>query len=160
MYELAVGRPKIEKRIFMKRHPVLLLSGMTLLAAVVYSGCTRSETSKVGEHLIAHGHYLVYRVAMCIDCHSPRDATGAFISGKDLTGAALGFKPVAPMPWIPAAPGISGLPGGYTEETLAHYLMTGVRPHGLPPTLPPMPPYRMNQRDAKAIAAYLASLSP
>jgi len=137
-----------------------VLLGIPLLAAIGWSGCAKSESSQVADDLIAHGHYLVHRVAMCVDCHSPRDASGAFVPGKDLTGAALGFKPVVPMPWVPGAPGISGLPAGYTEETLAHYLMTGVRPHGLAPTLPPMPPYRMNQRDARAIAAYLASLAP
>lgn len=124
-----------------------------------WSGCSRSTASKVDEELIAHGEYLVHRVAMCIDCHSPRDPNGAFIAGKELKGADLGFKPLVPMPWMGVAPGLSGLPAGYTRETLVHYLMTGVRPHGLPATLPPMPPYRMNQRDARAIAAYLASLA-
>lgn len=122
-------------------------------------GCTRTDAFKADDDLLAHGQYLVHQVAMCADCHSPRDATGAFVSGKELTGAPLGFQPVVPMPWTPIAPGIAGLPEGYTEETMVRYLMTGARPGGLPPTLPPMPPYRMNQHDAEAVAAYLVSLA-
>ena len=38
------------------------------------------------------------------------------------------------------------------------FLMTGERPNGLPPTFPPMPPYRMNVEDAQAVVAYLRTL--
>lgn len=135
----------------------LLLLAIPLLSISLLGGCKNGETADAS--LVAHGQYIVHQVAMCIDCHSPRDPSGAFISGKDLAGAPLGFKPLFPMPWNPTAPGISGLPAGYTEETLAHYLATGTRPNNLPPTLPPMPSYRMSDRDAKAVAAYLASLA-
>jgi hypothetical protein len=62
------------------------------------------------------------------------------------------------MPWAGAAPRIAGLPAGYSAEDLVHFLMTGERPHGLPPPLPPMPPYRMNREDAEAAVAFIQSL--
>ncbi len=144
----------------MKKLVLVSLSLSLVLAVLAGSGCSRKAEAREDGDLLVHGHYLVHRVAMCIDCHSPRDASGAFVPGRDLSGSPLGFGPLAPMPWMAAAPAIAGLPHGYTEESLAHYLMTGTRPHGLAPTLPPMPPYRMNARDAKAVAAYLASLKP
>ena len=107
---------------------------------------------------IERGRYIVHHVALCIDCHSPRDEKGEFVGGKHLTGAPLGFKPLAPMPWMPLAPGLAGLPEGYKREDLVHYLMTGQRPNGTT-TLPPMPGYRFNRGDAEATAAYLESLA-
>ena len=40
---------------------------------------------------------------------------------------------------------------------LAHFLETGVRPNGSSPR-PPMPAYRMQPGDARAVAAYIRSL--
>lgn len=144
----------------MKKYSFALLGPMFLLSALVvgWSGCTKGPAPQSSELLIAHGRYLVHSVGMCVDCHSPRGATGAFVSGKDLMGAPIDFKPLQPMPWMPTAPRLAGLPPGYTKEHLVQYLMTGARPQGLPPTLPPMPAFRMNQADAEAIATYLASL--
>jgi hypothetical protein len=59
---------------------------------------------------------------------------------------------------MPAAPRIAGLPSGYTSENLVHFLMTDERPNGMPPVLPPMPPYRMTREDAEATVAYIRTL--
>jgi Cytochrome c len=106
---------------------------------------------------IERGKYIVHRMALCIDCHSPRDEKGQFVEGKHLTGATLGFKPTVPMPWMPVAPNLAGLPEGYKREDMIQFLMTGKRPTGAP-ILPPMPEYRLNREDAEATAAYLESL--
>jgi hypothetical protein len=111
----------------------------------------------VADARIERGKYIVHRMALCIDCHSPRDEKGGFVEGKHLTGATLGFKPMVPMPWVPVAPGLAGLPEGYKREDMIQYLMTGKRPNGSP-TLPPMPEYRLNREDAEATTAYLESL--
>jgi len=66
--------------------------------------------------------------------------------------------PTVPMPWAGAAPRIAGLPAGYSHDDMVHFLMTGERPHGLPPPMPPMPAYRMNRDDAEATVAYVQSL--
>lgn len=109
--------------------------------------------------LIARGRYLVEKVAMCADCHSPRGEKGMFIPGKEYTGSPLGFAPTVPMPaWADHAPHIAGLPG-YTTEQAIQFFMTGKRPSGVP-VRPPMPEFRLNRADAEAMVAYLKSIKP
>ena len=107
---------------------------------------------------LARGKYLVERVGLCVDCHSPRDEKGEFLRGEWLRGAPIGFKPLHDMPqWGEVAPPLAGLPAGYSEAQLAHFLETGMRPDGSL-ARPPMPPYRFERADAEAAAAYLHSL--
>ena len=119
---------------------------------------SESKAADANTARIERGRYLVHHVALCIDCHSPRDEKGQFLAGKHLTGAALGFAATVPMPWAPAAPGIAGLEN-FTPEQAVKFLMTGERPSGVP-VLPPMPAYRMGQAEAEAVVAYLKSLPP
>ncbi len=126
-----------------------------LLGAVLGS---ESKAAEANSAQIERGRYLVHGVALCIDCHSPRDEKGQFLAGKHLTGAALGFAATVPMPWAPAAPGIAGLEN-FTPEQAVKFLMTGERPSRVP-VLPPMPAYRMGQEEAEAVVAYLKSLPP
>lgn len=148
------SRP-IVSRILLAVVTFALLAGASACARVAAG--TESNPSRAAQ--IEHGRYLVHDLGMCIDCHSPRNEKGEFLPGKHLTGAVLGFAPKVPMPWMPAAPSIAGLPAGYSEGELVHFLMSGERPRNLPPTLPPMPPYRLNKADAQAVAAYLKSLA-
>lgn len=109
--------------------------------------------------LVKRGEYIVHQVGMCVDCHSPRGEGGDFIKDKHLTGSPIPFAPSVPMPaWATAAPPIAGMPASWSEEATVHFLMTGVRPNNLPPTRPPMPPYRLSKADADAVVAYLQSL--
>ena len=105
------------------------------------------------------GRYLVRGVAMCNDCHTPRDEKGEFDLRRELHGAALTFEPAVEMPWAPAAPPIAGLPKGWGEAALVKLLATGQGPEGHPLS-PPMPQYRMSREDAEAVVAYIRSLSP
>lgn len=104
---------------------------------------------------IARGKYLVQNVAMCGDCHTPRDEKGNPLPGKELAGSPLAFKPLAPMPWASVAPAIAGLPG-FKEDELVKFLMTG-KLQGASPR-PPMPEYHLSSADARAVVAYLRSL--
>jgi mono/diheme cytochrome c family protein len=135
----------------------VLGAGFLVLTAFANLGASASA-SALERTRIERGRYLVNNVAMCADCHSPRGPEGRFLEGKDLTGSALGFTPTVPMPWAPYAPGIAGLPAGYSAEDTVKFLMTGERTGGRPATLPPMPPYRFEREDAEAITAYLRSL--
>lgn len=109
--------------------------------------------------LVARGKYLVDKVAMCGDCHSPRDEKGEFIPARLLQGTALDFQPTHPVPgWAAASPPIAGL-DGWTSAEAVRFLMTGVRRDGKP-AAPPMPQYRLSRRDAEAVTAYLKSLAP
>jgi len=108
---------------------------------------------------VARGRYLVESVAMCGDCHSPRDGKGEFIQAQWMQGAPLEFKPTVPMPvWVDTAPNIAGL-SGWEKDAAIKFLMTGVGRNGLP-VRPPMPQYRFNVQDAQAIVAYLRALAP
>jgi mono/diheme cytochrome c family protein len=109
--------------------------------------------------LLAHGKYIVDRVGMCADCHTPKDATGQPIKGEELHGAHLPFTPDNPIPgWTNQSIKIAGMPAGYTETQLVTFLETGrTRAGGM--ANPPMPPYRLNEHDARAVAAYLRSIN-
>lgn len=143
----------------------LLLGSLALLFALtilLIGGFQPAKAASAQPNLdtdqVERGRYLAHRVGMCIDCHSPRGPDGQFIEDRHLTGAPLPFVATVPMPWAPVAPNLAGLPVNYTRESLIHFLMTGERPHGLPPPLPPMPPVRLNEEDASALAVYLESL--
>ena len=75
-----------------------------------------------------------------------------------LRGAPIPVEsPLAGQKWAFTAPPIAGLPGGWSEADMVRLLTTGVDLNGYTPQ-PPMPPFRMNDDDARAVAAYLASL--
>jgi len=132
----------------------VLLAG---IAAVLLSACAPQAAPPPTEaELIARGEYLVVGVAGCNDCHTPMTQTGPDMT-HSLQGADIIFAPAIPMPWAPHAPQIAGIPTGFTEEQFVHFLQTGERPSGVPP-LPPMPPYRFNEADARAVAAYIKSM--
>lgn len=108
---------------------------------------------------LERGKYLVESVGMCADCHSPRDQKGQYIKEKWLSGSTLAFKPTVPMPvWAPTAPSLRSLPN-YTDEQAVKLLTTGVSRTGNP-LRPPMPEFRFNEEDAKAVIAYLRSFKP
>ncbi|CAB3753629.1 c-type cytochrome [Paraburkholderia solisilvae] len=108
--------------------------------------------------LIAQGNYIVHRVGMCVDCHTRKDAHGMPIASEDLQGADLPFTPDHPVPgWVGRSVKIAGLPAGYTEAQLVTFLETGRTASG-GTAHPPMPDYRLDEHDARAVAAYLHSL--
>ena len=108
---------------------------------------------------VAKGQYIVEHVAMCVDCHSPRDEKGEFDKARWLGGSMLDFQPSNPMPvWADYAPPLAGLQGWKNEQVI-QLLRTGLT-HDGKPVRPPMPPYRMTREDAAAVVAYLRSLKP
>lgn len=106
---------------------------------------------------VQRGRYIVDHIGMCNDCHTPRTEKGELIVAQTLHGSTLGFQPLHPMPWAPAAPRIAGLPEKWTLQQTATFLHTGKRPNGSNP-LPPMPEYRLDTNDAWSVALYLKSL--
>ena len=111
-----------------------------------------------GQGDVQQGRYLTTRVAMCVMCHSPRDRTGKLLEDRLFRGAPMPVRsPFPAQQWAFTAPSIAGLPGGWTEDDMVRLLTTGRRPDGTQP-LYPMPPFRMTESDAKAVAAFLRSL--
>lgn len=132
-----------------------LVTTVTLVAIAAISALTVRAGSPTQDRRpdAARGRYLVERVAMCQDCHSPRDERGAFAPERWLMGAPLPFAPTVPMPWAPVSKPIAGLPGLDDAQAL-HFLTTGALPGDRRP-LPPMPDYRFSVDDARDVIAYL-----
>jgi mono/diheme cytochrome c family protein len=107
--------------------------------------------------LVERGDYLTHHVAMCVECHSPRDRRGVILREQEFRGAPNPF--VSPFPgvrWAVRSVNLRGL-GGLPEEAVIRLLTTGIGRDGSPPD-PPMPEFRMSRADAEAIVAYLRSL--
>lgn len=129
-------------------------------AAVLAATSLRSSAATPAGNaaLVARGKYLVTRVSMCGDCHTPRSPTGELDQQHWLQGNTLTFKPTVPVPgWAAVAPDIAGLPKGWSRADTVKFLQTGTMPQGAHAN-PPMLQLRLSHRDAVAIAAYLASL--
>lgn len=108
--------------------------------------------------LVSQGKYIVEDLAMCVECHTPRDENGNLIRDEYLNGAPVPVKapPYPQINWAVKAPAIAGLIG-YTDDQGVRLLTSGVTRDGRVPN-PPMPPFRMSVQDAKAVVAYLKSL--
>ena len=120
-------------------------------AAANESGNTTSE--------VARGKYLVEDVAMCGQCHTPRDSGGNVDRSRWLQGAPVPWMPSeARTAWPMSAPRIGGNPPA-TDAEMVKLLTTGIWTTGKPLRFPMMP-FRMSEVDAKAVVAYLKSLTP
>lgn len=107
---------------------------------------------------IEHGRYLVHQVAMCVECHSPRDKEGHIIEDQRFLGAPL---PVQPPSWVndwaTRAPRNRGLPG-YDDAQALRLLMEGAIGRDGKQLRPPMPRFRMSRQDAADVIAYMRSM--
>jgi mono/diheme cytochrome c family protein len=126
-------------------------------AALVLGACSQQAAAPLtGEALVARGDYLVNGVVLCGDCHTPiieGGQPGQYDEARRLHGAPVAVPP----PLANYAPTLAGGPANYTQEQFISFLQTGVRPDGSHPR-PPMPPYRLNEEDARAVDAYIRSL--
>ena len=103
---------------------------------------------------VAHGRYIVERVAMCGECHSSRDQAGVIIPESRLQGGSLPVR----MPWSAdppvQVPRIAGLPGYSDVEALRLLTEGAVRRNGIQARAP-MPRFRMTPDDAADVIAFL-----
>ena len=106
---------------------------------------------------IERGKYIVEKVAMCPQCHTPRLSDGRLDPNRPLDGASEFFQPPSPDPnWPLQAPRIGGnLPA--SDQDMVKLLITGIWTDGKPLRLPMMP-FRMDEADAQAVVAYLKSV--
>jgi mono/diheme cytochrome c family protein len=147
----------MSERKFM-RHVIVVVAVAFLSIVPIVAG-QKGKPTAASVKTAARGKYLVERIGMCGDCHTPRNEKGEFIIEQSLQGTMLSFKPIVPMPvWAEKSTSIAGLPG-WEKDAAIKFLMTGIAYNGLP-ARPPMPQYRFNQPDAEAIVAYLKSLAP
>jgi mono/diheme cytochrome c family protein len=106
---------------------------------------------------IAHGRYLAEHVAMCIECHSGRDAQGNILESELFLGGPIPVAPPWPNDWANRAPRNKGLPG-YTDEQALRLLTEGAIGRDGKQLRPPMPRFRMTTQDAADVIAFLRSL--
>ena len=108
---------------------------------------------------INRGRYIVEDVAVCSQCHTPRNSAGDLERDQWLEGAPVWLVPARPIAdWPTQAPRIAGSSGGSDAEII-RLLTTGVWRDGKR-LRPPMPQFRMSREDAESVVAYLRSLTP
>jgi mono/diheme cytochrome c family protein len=141
-----------------RRKQVVICAAVAVGAAFSASLLSSREKPAVPQQgTVEHGRYLVEDVAMCEECHTPRDAEGNLDESRRLQGAQIWIMPVHSNPnWANNAPPLAGF-GGYTDEQGEDILERGVGPNG-ETIRQPMHIYHMNHADAQAIIAYLRSL--
>lgn len=138
--------------------PLLLLGfGSLLVQTDSTSTPDQPAQRQFSQEKIERGAYLVENVAMCVQCHTPRNRQGVLDRAHLLEGAPMPVdSPYPNQQFAFHAPTLAGLPG-WTVEDAVSFLQTGKRLGGMTPR-PPMPPFRMNRDDAEAVVAYLKSL--
>lgn len=108
---------------------------------------------------VARGKYLVEGVAMCGQCHTPRDGNGNPDQRRWLQGAPIRWlSPDNDPNWPLSAPRIGGTPPA-NDADMVKLLTTGIWTTG-ERLRAPMPQFRMERSDAEAMVAYLKSLTP
>jgi mono/diheme cytochrome c family protein len=130
---------------------VLLAAGLLLVIHEVSPAAESTDSMMRGKYIVDH-------VAMCVECHTPRNDKGQLLSGQYLKGAPIPLSPppYPNMKWAIKAPGIVGLTG-YTEQQGIRLLTDGIAADGRVPD-PPMPRFRLTRSDAEAVVRYLKSL--
>ena len=118
---------------------------------------TTSRTESAQESSAQRGKYIVEGVARCGQCHTPRDDNGNPDASHWLQGAPVWLKSAeASQNWPLVAPRIAGtLPA--SDADMVTLLTTGIWSDGKY-LRPPMPQFRLNQEDAKAVVTYLKSI--
>jgi mono/diheme cytochrome c family protein len=131
---------------------ILLGVGFLLLIQKALHAASESGDS------VTRGKYIVDHVAMCVECHTPRNDKGEIVSAEYLKGAPVPVNrpPYPNMKWAIKAPGIVGLTG-YTKQQGIRLLTEGITSDGRIPN-PPMPQFRLTRSDAEAVVDYLKSL--
>jgi mono/diheme cytochrome c family protein len=108
---------------------------------------------------VARGKYLVEGVAMCGECHTPRERNGNPDRTRWLQGGPVPYLPAKPdMDWPINVPRIGGTPPA-SDADMIKLLTTGIWTTGNRLRLP-MPQFRMDRSDAEAVVAYLKSVNP
>ena len=136
----------------------LLSDGVTL--AFAQNNARQRQSEKTGAAPdVVRGRYIVEGVAMCGQCHTPRDSNGNPERTRWLQGAPVPWLPAQPdSNWPLSAPRIGGTPPA-SDADMVKLLTTGIWTTGNPLRLP-MPQFRMDRSDAEAVVAYLKSLTP
>jgi len=147
----------MSSRIFTAAIMLALMAGVAPLA-LAQTG--KEKTGKNGTASeVARGKYLVESVAMCGQCHTPRDSNGNLDRSRWLQGSPVPYLSATQDPnWPINAPRIGGTPPA-SDADMVKLLTSGVWTTGKQ-LRQPMPQFRMERGDAEAVVAYLKTLTP
>ena len=149
-------RSSRQKAVFCSAIAFVLVS-CTLAFAQSLKAQQNSKATSGGA--VARGKYIVENVAICAQCHTPRDYDGNPDRSHWLQGSSVPFNPVKADPnWPLSAPRIGGTPLPASDGDMVKLLTTGIWTNG-EHLRPPMPQFRLTQDDAEAVVAYLKSLN-
>src|SRR5271155_75128 len=138
---------------------LLFVIGISCISFTQEAQRPASKIANQSAASVARGKYIVEGIAVCSQCHTPRDSNGDPDRAHWLEGGALWLNPAQPVEnWPLQVPRIAGNPPG-TDAEMVKLLTTGIWRDGKP-LRPPMPQFRMTEPDAEAVVAYLKSLEP
>jgi mono/diheme cytochrome c family protein len=140
---------------------LILLAGAAMAwrtpARAAQTAPTRQATGSIQGN-VEHGRYIVHDVAMCVECHSPRDAQGNIVAGQEFYGAPVPVgAPSWASDWALVAPRNRNLPG-YDDQQAMRLLTEGAIGRDGKQLRPPMPRFHMTKQDAADVIAYLRSV--
>ena len=136
----------------------------TLLLAAMLVGSAASAMAQGAA--VERGRYLVTTIMACGNCHTPKDAQGRPIAGRELSGGGVGFD-IPPFAGVAAniTPDRETGIGDWSEAEIKRALTHGERPaHGAMAGKPLAAPMAANffkailPADLDAIVAYLRSV--
>lgn len=111
---------------------VALLSGESTLTRAQNPN-PEHQGKKTNGGSVARGKYVVEGVAMCGQCHTPRDSSGNSERSRWLAGAPVPWLPAKPeSDWPSNAPRIGGTPLPASDADMIKLLTTGVWTTGSP----------------------------
>jgi len=141
-----------------KRKTIAVLGPLVALAAAFSTRSTAQQaTASADPALIERGRYITHDLAMCVQCHTPRDEAGSLLRDHEFQGAPVpAVNTIRGVAWALRAPNIAGLVGFTDEQEIQ--LLTRGHADGRPAPKPPMPPFRMTEEDARAVVAYLRTV--
>jgi mono/diheme cytochrome c family protein len=136
-----------------------LISGSIAIAQAQDNSAGQSKAAGAAGD-VARGKYLVEGVAMCGQCHTPRDSQGNPDRTHWLQGGPVPYQSSTPASdWPQMVPRIGGTPPA-PDADMVKLLTTGVWTATGTNLRLPMPQFRMTVADAQAVLAYLKSLAP
>jgi mono/diheme cytochrome c family protein len=140
---------------------MVLLAGVALAQSTTPQAGRGSPTAPAVQSTtggsVDHGRYIVHEIAMCGQCHSPRDEHGNLLASREFDGGPVPFRPPWPNDWAIYAPRNKGLPG-YDDAQAIRLLTEGAIGRDGRQLKLPMPRFHMSKQDAADVIAYMRSL--
>jgi len=149
------------------RNPISLAPfTRTLLVAAALAGQVAAAQAQGSP--LERGRYLVTTIMACGNCHTPKDADGRAVAGKELSGGGVGFD-IPPFAGSSAniTPDKETGIGNWTDDEIKRAIIHGERPNRGPNAGKPLAPMMaanffkaLLPRDLDAVVAYLRSVPP